>query len=96
RAGRWKSTFGMRKHSWVSARPKCATPNPWPRAPAFLVAAYSMLLWTNIRVFGERRTQDFDRLPAWRNTEPMRPSTRDLLRLLQRQAEEANLNQMRN
>ena len=66
------------------------------RAPAFLVAAYSMLLWTNIRVFGDRRTQDFDRLPAWRNTEPVRPSTRDLLRLLQRQAQEANLNQMRN
>ena len=66
------------------------------RAPAFLVAAYSMLLWTNIRVFGDRRTQDFAPLPAWRNTEPVRPSTRDLLRLLQRQAEQANLNQMRN
>ena len=66
------------------------------RAPAFLVAAYSMLLWSNIRVFGDRRTQDFDRLPAWRNTEPARPSTRDLIRLLQRQADEANLNEMRN
>jgi hypothetical protein len=66
------------------------------RAPAFLVAAYSMLLWSNIRVFGDRRTEDFARLPAWRNTEPLRPSTRDLIRLLQRQADEANLSQMRN
>lgn len=66
------------------------------RAPAFLVAAYSMLLWSNIRIFGDRRTQQFDRLPAWRNTEPARPSTRDLIRLLQRQADEANLSQMRN
>lgn len=66
------------------------------RAPAFLVAAYSMLLWSNIRLFGDRRTEDFDRLPAWRNTEPARPSTRDLIRLLQRQAEEVGLNQMRN
>ena len=66
------------------------------RAPAFLVAAYSMLLWSNIRVFGDRRTKDFDTLPAWRNSEPIRPSTRDLIRLLQQQAEEANLNQMRN
>ena len=66
------------------------------RAPAFLVAAYSMLLWSNIRIFGDRRTHQFDRLPAWRNTKPARPSTRDLIRLLQRQAQEANLNQMRN
>ena len=66
------------------------------RAPAFLVAAYSMLLWSNIRVFGDRRTEDFERLPAWRNTASARPSTRDLVRLLQRQAQETDLNQMRN
>jgi hypothetical protein len=66
------------------------------RAPAFLVAAYSMLLWSNIRIFGDRRTQQFDRLPAWRNTKPARPSTRDLIRLLQQQAQQTNLDQMRN
>jgi DDE superfamily endonuclease len=71
-------------------------PQSVARAPAFLVAAYSMLLWSNIRVFGDRRTQDFERLPAWRNTEPVRPSTRDLIRLLQQQAQKADLNQMRN
>jgi len=66
------------------------------RAPAFLVAAYSMLLWSNIRLFGDRRTEEFERLPTWRNTEPARPSTRDLIRLLQRQADVANLNRTRN
>jgi hypothetical protein len=71
-------------------------PRSVARAPAFLVAAYSMLLWSNIRVFGDRRTQDFERLPAWRNTQPLRPSTRDLIRLLQQQAQKSDLNQMRN
>ena len=66
------------------------------RVPAFLVAAYAMLLWSSIQLFGDRRTQDFERLPAWRNTEPARPSTRDLIRLLQQQADQANLDQMRN
>ncbi|HEY5910553.1 MAG TPA: transposase [Verrucomicrobiae bacterium] len=66
------------------------------RAPAFLVAAYSMLLWSNIRLFGDRRTEQFEPLPAWRNIEPARPSTRDLIRLLQRQAQEVDLHQMRN
>ena len=71
-------------------------PQSVARAPAFLVAAYSMLLWSNIRVFGDRRTQDFEPLPAWRNIEPARPSTRDLIRLLQQQAQQTDLNQMRN
>ena len=66
------------------------------RAPAFLVACYSMLLWSSIQVFGDRRTADFKTLPAWRNVQPARPSTRDLIRLLQRQAEDCQLNQMRN
>jgi hypothetical protein len=71
-------------------------PQSVARAPAFLVAAYAMLLWSSIRVFGDRRTEDFQRLPAWRRTQPVRPSTRDLIRLLQRQAAEVNLNHMRN
>lgn len=66
------------------------------RAPAFLVACYGMLLWSSIQVFGDRRTKDFETLPAWRNAEPARPSTRDLIRLLQRQAGNCQLNQMRN
>ena len=72
------------------------SPQSVARAPAFLVAAYAMLLWSDIRVFGDRRTQAFERLPAWRSTEPARPSTRDLIRLLQQQAAQVDLNQMRN
>jgi DDE superfamily endonuclease len=71
-------------------------PNSVERAPALLVAAYAMLLWTNIQVFGDRRTRAFENLPAWRNTEPARPSTRDLIRLLQHQAAQVELSQMRN
>jgi hypothetical protein len=66
------------------------------RAPAFLVACYSRLLWSSIGVFGDRRTGAFDTLPAWRTTEPARPSTRDLIRLLQRQAAAVYMHPMRN
>lgn len=45
-----------------------------------------MLLWSSIQVFGDQRTKDFAALPRWRKAEPARPSTRDLLRLLQKQA----------
>jgi len=65
------------------------------RAPAFLVACYSMLLWSSIRVFGDRRTEAFATLPRWRTDEPARPSTRDLIRLLQQQAA-LFMNEMRN
>jgi len=65
------------------------------RAPAFLVACYSMLLWSNILVFGDRRTQAFATLPRWRNVEPARASTRDLVRLLQQQAQEYHPRQTR-
>jgi hypothetical protein len=66
------------------------------RAPAFLVACYSMLLWSSLCVFADRRTDAFDPLPAWRRTPPARPSTRDLIRLWQRQAAHRQLNTMRN
>ena len=72
------------------------SPQAVARAPALLVAAYAMLLWSSIRVFGDRRTEAFARLPAWRQGEPARPSTRDLIRLLQQQAAQTDLTQMRN
>jgi hypothetical protein len=56
------------------------------RTPAFLVACYSMLLWSSICIYGDRRTEDFPRLPRWRCDKPARPSTRDLIHLLQQQA----------
>ena len=63
-------------------------PQAVTRAPAFLVACYAMLLWSSIKLFGDRRTEVFERLPLWRNLEQVRPSTRDLIRLLQSQAAE--------
>jgi hypothetical protein len=70
-------------------------PQSVARAPAFLVACYAMLQWSSIQVFGDQRTKDFAALPAWRKDEPARPSTRDLIRLLQRQAAESERNPMR-
>ena len=61
-------------------------PQSVARAPAFLVACYAMLLWSCLQVYGDRRTQDFAALPRWRTVEPARPSTRDLIGLVQRQA----------
>lgn len=64
------------------------------RAPAFLVACYSMLVEQHRRL--RRPALDaFPTLPAWRKTQPARPSTRDLIRLLRRQAADAYVNPMR-
>jgi hypothetical protein len=64
------------------------SPQAVARAPAFLVACYALLLWSNLVVFGDHRTAAFEKLPRWRNAQPVRPSTRDLLRLLQQQAQD--------
>jgi len=69
------------------------------RAPAFLAACHAMLLWSSIRAFGDRRTEAFEASPLWRQDQPARPSTRDLPRLLQKEAanhETTILNPMRN
>ncbi len=52
------------------------------RAPAFHVACYSCLLLASIRCFADRRTDDFAPLSPWRNDDVIRPSARDLVRLL--------------
>src|SRR5512136_1334838 len=57
------------------------------RLPRFQVACYSLLLWCCLSVFGDQRTDAFDPLPCWRNQVPVRPSIRDLLRLLRKEAE---------
>ena len=95
---RWEVEVNFREEKTLLGVGQAQVRNPESvaRAPAFLVAAYSMLLWSNIRLFGDRRTQDFEPLPAWRNSEPLRPSARDLIRLLQRQAQDPILTQMRN
>jgi DDE superfamily endonuclease len=95
---RWEVEVNFRDEKTLLGVGQAQVRNPQAvtRAPAFLVACYAMLLWSAIRVFGDRRTEAFESLPAWRSTEPARPSTRDLIRLLQRQAADCQLNQMRN
>jgi len=95
---RWEVEVNFRDEKTLLGVGQAQVRNPQAvaRAPAFLVAAYAMLLWSNIRVFGDRRTDAFARLPAWRRIQPARPSTRDLIRLLQQEAAGRDLNQMRN
>jgi hypothetical protein len=95
---RWEVEVNFRDEKTLLGVGQAQVRNPQAvtRAPAFLVACYAMLLWSAIGVFGDRRTEAFESLPAWRSTEPARPSTRDLIRLLQRQAADCQLNQMRN
>lgn len=59
-----------------------------PRAPAFLVAAYAALLLVSLRVFDDQRTAAFEPLPAWRRQPPLRPSLRDLITLLRKEAKD--------
>jgi hypothetical protein len=94
---RWEVEVNFRDEKTLLGVGQAQVRNPQSvsRAPAFLVACYSMLLWSSIRVFGDRRTDAFQRLPRWRGDEPTRPSTRDLIRLLQQQAASA-MNPMRN
>lgn len=58
------------------------------RAPAFHVACYSCLLLASIQCFADRRTDDFAPLSPWRNDDVIRPSTRDLVRLLRHDLDE--------
>jgi hypothetical protein len=85
---RWEVEVNFRDEKTLLGVGQAQVRNPQSvsRAPAFLVACYSMLLWSSIRLFGDRRTDAFATLPRWRGDEPARPSTRDLIRLLQQQA----------
>jgi hypothetical protein len=58
------------------------------RTPAFLVACYSAMLLTAMKVFGDQRNEAFEPLPDWRRDEPLRPSLRDMITLLRKEASE--------
>jgi hypothetical protein len=85
---RWKVEVNFRDEKTLLGvgQAQVRSPQAVVRAPAFLVACYAMLLWSSIKVFGDRRTEVFERLPRWRTDEPARPSTRDLIRLLRSRA----------
>jgi hypothetical protein len=57
------------------------------RTPAFIVACYGALLLATIKHCGDERTDEFGSLPAWRTDTPSRPSLRDIIRLVRKQAE---------
>ena len=75
RAGKSRSNFTKRDQSSVSAKPNCWNPVSVERTPAFLVAAYAALLLAQMQAFGDRRTEAFEPLPAWRKDHPLRPSS---------------------
>ena len=54
------------------------------RQPALVVAAYSALLLSGIKCFGDRRTEAFIPLPKWRRNSK-RPSCLDLVHLLRKE-----------
>lgn len=56
--------------------------NSVPRQPAFVVAAYSLLLFSALNLFGGERTKDYLPLPKWRTRQPKRASSLDIIELL--------------
>lgn len=61
-------------------------PRSVPRTPALEVCAYAALLLSSIMTFKDRRTDAFGPLPKWRKVVPERPSIRELVALLSREA----------
>ena len=55
-----------------------------PRQPAFVVAAYSMLLLAALSRFGPGRTDDYLSLPKWRR-KARRPSLLDLVAIFRKE-----------
>jgi len=86
--GRWEIEVNFREEKTGLGVGQAQVWNPQAvaRAPAFLVACYSALLLACIEAFGDRRTDALEPLAAWRNDKPLRPSLKELLQLLRRQA----------
>ncbi len=57
------------------------------RQPAFTVAAYSMLLLTATKCFGNLRSDIYYKLPKWRS-DAKRPSIQDIINLLRKEVVE--------
>jgi hypothetical protein len=60
-----------------------------PRQPAFVVAAYSLLLLAGLQAYGPGRTDDYVELPKWRR-KAKRASALDLVTLLRKEINEAS------
>jgi len=86
--GRWEVEVNFRDEKTLLGVGQAQVRNPdsVQRAPLFLVGCYAILLFCCLGVYGDRRTQDFAPLPKWRTQTPLRPSTRDLLVQLRKEA----------
>jgi len=81
---RWEIEVGFRdQKNWLGiGKAQVRNESSVKRTPAFMSACYSMLLMSSMKVFDDKRTEDFAPLPKWRNIAPLRPSIRDLVSLL--------------
>ena len=86
---RWEIEVSFRDEKTILGAGKAQVRNARSveRAPAFLVASYAALLISSITQLDDRRDALFDPLPPWRRVKPVRPSARDLVRLLRREVE---------
>lgn len=94
---RWEIEVSFRDEKTILGTGKAQVWNEQSvqKAPAFLVACYAALLLASITALNDRRNEQFDPLAQWRNNEPVRPSTRDLVRLLRKQVVQ-NVNHIEN
>lgn len=85
---RWELEVNFRDEKTIVGvgQTQVRSPLSVPRAPAFMVVCYAALLLVSLTVFDDRRTDAFPSLPAWRKHPPLRPSTRDLIALLRKEA----------
>ena len=88
--GRWEVEVNFRDEKTLLGVGQAQVRQPLAveRAPLFLVACYALLLLCCLQVYGDQRGEDFEKLPRWRRSTPLRPSTRDLIRRLQKEASE--------
>lgn len=85
---RWEIEVNFRDEKTILGAGKAQVWNPQSvgRAPAFLVACYAALLLSSMTALNDQRNEQFEPLAPWRLDNVSRPSTRDLVRLLRKQA----------
>jgi hypothetical protein len=84
---RWEIEVGFRdqKNGLGIGKAQVWNKNSVAKVPGFMSACYSMLLMASLKAFGDKRGEQFTRLPRWRSKTPSRPSLRDLVELLKRE-----------
>ena len=87
---RWEIEVGFRdQKNWLGiGKAQVRNTASVRKTPAFMSACYSILLMSSMKVFDDKRTPDFGPLPKWRTVAPLRPSIRDLTRLLRKEVME--------